>query len=369
MPEKTGTPEGYSGLTSVERSLPTSWYRDPDHFQRELRDIWYRQWLYVDRADTIPSPRDYRLVTIGDQSIILLRRENGTFQAFHNTCRHRGTRLVEDRGSCRDGIVCPFHGWSYRLDGSLRGRRDGDCFDEAVSSVGLSPLPVIESAGLIWLSLDPDHDFAGALPMPDEFITSLADLSIDNYQLLQRRPLAADANWKLVTELSLESYHFSTLHRDSVATFLRGNAVVDTFANGSRWAFPFADITRLADLDESAWPDELQGSCTFTVAPGVMLIVNASGVQMIRAEPGRDPGQCTVNYVGVAPADTDLEEARAAFDFGGEVFCNEDLPAAESIQRNLHAGGAPLTFGRNEPLLQFWHRLWDEMLEGAGPAQ
>jgi hypothetical protein len=166
------------------------------------------------------------------------------------------------------------------------------------------------------------------------------------------------ANWKLVSDLSLESYHFKTLHRDSVAQILAPNAVVDTFGRHSLWAFPFKTITTLADLEEGAWPDAIQGSITFTLYPGVMFVVNALGAQMIRAEPGHRPGESRVTFVGVSRNNCDVEQARKAYEFGGDVFAREDLPIAAECQLGLTARGRDLLLGKNEPLLHFWHQLW-----------
>lgn len=111
----------YNGLRKTERTLPTSFYVDPAHHARELSSIFHRHWLYVGRAETLPEPLSYRTFEIGDQSVILVRDDAGTIRAFHNTCRHRGSRLV-DPGSGRLSakcITCRYHAWTYGLDGKL----------------------------------------------------------------------------------------------------------------------------------------------------------------------------------------------------------------------------------------------------------
>ena len=128
----------------------------------------------------------------------------------------------------------------------------------------------------------------------------------------------------------------------------------------TRWAFPLKSIARLQDIDENDWPEAIEGSCTYTLFPGVMIIVNASGAQMIRAEPGVSASTSRVDYVGVRAEGIEPDVALQAYKFGGDVFENEDLPVARQCQQGLHAGGADLLFGRNEPLLQYWHKLWNE---------
>ena len=82
-------------LPKATPTLPSSAYIDPDHYQHELRDVWFRNWLFVCRSADLAEPRDFLTYTIGDQSILLLRDLEGGLQAFHNTCRHRGSRLCE----------------------------------------------------------------------------------------------------------------------------------------------------------------------------------------------------------------------------------------------------------------------------------
>jgi phenylpropionate dioxygenase-like ring-hydroxylating dioxygenase large terminal subunit len=211
----------------------------------------------------------------------------------------------------------------------------------------------------------------GSLPQDDvdtafvEIEDQLESFKLGSYRFLARQEREVSANWKLVNDLSLESYHFNTLHRGSIGQLLAPNAVIDTYNRHSRWAFPLQSLGQLKGTSEADWPNILQGSCTFTLYPGVMFIFNALGAQMIRAEPGATPDRSRVVYVGVALGDCDLEEARRAFELGGNVFFGEDIPVVEQCQAGLGASERELLLGSNEPLLQFWHRLWSRALHSA----
>ncbi len=113
--------EDFDGLKRSEPTLPAIWYYDASHHDRELREIWYRQWVYVCRSDALSDPMTFRTVEIGTQNILVLRDAGGTIRAFHNTCRHRGSRLcTQDAGRMKSSlIVCPYHQWSYASDGRL----------------------------------------------------------------------------------------------------------------------------------------------------------------------------------------------------------------------------------------------------------
>ena len=108
-------------LDGMGKSFPNHWHYDPDHYRKELDAFWYSMWVYACRSEDIATPRDYQVVTIGNQNVIVTRDLRGNVRAFHNTCRHRGSILcTEDKGRFEGGsIVCPYHAWTYSLKGDL----------------------------------------------------------------------------------------------------------------------------------------------------------------------------------------------------------------------------------------------------------
>lgn len=336
-------------------------FTDPDILARERDALFLRTPQPVAFSGEIPDPGSYLALDVLDVPVLLSRDDRGALHAFINACAHRGARVASGSGVARSH-VCPFHGWSYRPDGRLRGRPGDEHFETPLEDHALSPLPVSERHGIVVVGVSPAVSRAAVDAALDDIGDELAAYGFDGYRALERRTLAVDANWKLVNDLSLESYHFRTLHRDSVAEVLAPNAVVDTFTRHSRWAFPLQTITELAALDEAQWPAQLQGSVTYTLYPGVMLIANSLGAQMIRAEPDARPDATRVSYVGVHAPGCDRDAAHQAYRFGGDVFANEDLPAARDCQRGIAARGGDFPLGSNEPLLQFWHALWEDAL-------
>src|SRR4051794_22284150 len=110
-----------SSRRRIERSLPAAWYFDAAQHERELERVWYRNWIYVGRADAVARPLDYLKHRIGTQVVLLLRDEHGEIRAFHNTCRPRGSALCRDPAGRLAGgrITCAYHGWIYNLRGEL----------------------------------------------------------------------------------------------------------------------------------------------------------------------------------------------------------------------------------------------------------
>lgn len=347
--------------SDCEITVPAEVFFSPERFLAEKNILFRSTPQPVAFSAEIPEPGGYLGLEVLDVPVLLTRDSAGQLRAFINACSHRGAQLAQGSGQSKR-LVCPFHGWSYSHDGALVGRPQESCFDTAKSEAGLTRLPVAEKSGIVIVGLHqgiPQHDVDAAL---GSLGAEIASLHLEQYKMIERRTLNVEANWKLVNDLSLESYHFNVLHRDSVATVLASNAVVDTHGRESRWAFPLKSISRLNDLDEGDWPDSIEGSCTYTIYPGVMIIINGSGAQMIRAEPGATPEKSRVAYVGIAGKNGTVDDARQAYNFGGEVFEKEDLPMAEQCQRGLQAGQRDLLIGKNEPVLQFWHRLWNDAL-------
>src|SRR5215212_7105807 len=116
-------------MTQPDR-VPSKRYYDPEFYQAECEKLWPRVWQMACRLEEIPKRGNFVVYDILDQSIIVTRVDEHTVKAYHNACRHRGVKLVQDRGSRPGGFICPFHGWSWSLDGSSSFVFEPELFDE-----------------------------------------------------------------------------------------------------------------------------------------------------------------------------------------------------------------------------------------------
>jgi glycine betaine catabolism A len=154
---------------SEATTLPQRYYTDPEWFQREMEAIHFDMWLCAGRTAQIPNPGDYFVRSMANASVIITRDEQGNIRAFHNVCRHRGTRLCnQEQGKFAGRIQCSYHAWTYRLDGTLanaphmekvQGFREEDY-----------PLNALETA--VW----DGHIFINLSPRPAPFAQHLAGL-------------------------------------------------------------------------------------------------------------------------------------------------------------------------------------------------
>jgi len=201
-----------------------SGYTDPAVLDAELRAFFARRWMLVGRAGEIPAPGDFVTADVAGESVIVIRQADGSVRAMLNVCRHRGARvLVEEQGSCPRMMRCPYHSWSYGLDGTLLGApnmRDSVGPDQA--HLGLQQVSVVDAHGCLWVTLEGDLDgFDASVTAQlrerlgdDE---ALARWELD--RLISGRQIRYDvaANWKLIVENFMECYHCSSIHPELVA--------------------------------------------------------------------------------------------------------------------------------------------------------
>lgn len=337
-------------------------FLSPARFTRERQQFFLDSPQVIGFAGEVKEPGSFLTAEAMGIPLLVTRDSTGQLRAFVNACAHRGAKVAHGHGN-KPRLTCKFHGWSYGMDGRLAGRPQAACFEPADPHCGLTMLPVSDRSGLIVVGLKPD------LPQ-DTVDHHLADIEhqfsgfgFREMHTLETRRFEVKANWKLIAALSYESYHFTTLHRDSVAQWLHPNYVYDTFNNRhSRWSFPMKGLEKLAGKLEADWPAAIPGAVSHALFPGTVVITNPEDAQIIRTEPGPTVDSSVVYYTGVCRHKEKMEESRAAYDFGGQAFEQEDLPAAIECQQGLTTGRRELLIGKNEPVVQFWHRLWREVL-------
>jgi choline monooxygenase len=194
------------------RTLPWSWYSDPAVLGLEQERIFRHSWQYVGRQDEVAEAGSFVATRVGDVPVVLVRDEEGTLRAFLNVCRHRGSLVCEGSGK-RATLQCPYHAWTYGLDGKLvaapRFSREGGT---DADGLGLIPLQLETWGPLVFVNPDADasplSDFLGDVP---ERIAA-AGIDLDALRFLQRAESELEANWKISAENFLECYHCPTAH-------------------------------------------------------------------------------------------------------------------------------------------------------------
>jgi phenylpropionate dioxygenase-like ring-hydroxylating dioxygenase large terminal subunit len=187
-------------------------YTDPAVLEAEQELIFERTWQLAGHVGSLPRAGSYITSRAGTQPVLVVRDEHGDLRAYRNVCRHRASRLLSGSGQCKAAIRCRYHGWTYRLDGSLIGVPEGMAFGEKLdkSKLGLMPVRVEQMCGLIFVNLDPDAtplaDLVGDLPR------RLAPYRIESLQQFSPGEGSQPANWKVVVDNYIEGYHIPIAH-------------------------------------------------------------------------------------------------------------------------------------------------------------
>lgn len=251
---------------SLIPTLPGYTYTDPAYFAREQEKIFEAMWFCAARACDMPNAGSFRTVQVGSESVLLTRSRKGNINAFFNICRHRGATLcTEEAGEVKRAFQCPYHAWTYDLDGkliaapNLTKMPDVDRYE-----YGLRKIAVREWLGYVWVCLAPEPPSFEETVL-QEVIDRLGEVeNLDHYEVAslsvgRRIVYDVKANWKLIIENFMECYHCATIHPELTE-------VLPEFADG--YAAQFF-VNHGADFGDDVKGFTIDGSEGLDVLPGI----------------------------------------------------------------------------------------------------
>jgi len=239
-------------------TFPQSVYNSQAAFDFDMKAVYFRSWLQAGAACEIPKSGDYLTVSIGESSIIIIRAADGRIAAYHNTCRHRGALLLDkDKGNSRR-LVCPYHQWTYGLDGKLlfaKSMQDSFCKE----THSLKPVHCKVVSGVIFICIDDN---------PPDFEQFSQDLSqyldfhkLNDCKVAYEATVVEYANWKLVLENGRECYHCDARHPELLTAF-RDPTAEDYFGQIPAWLSAFNDTCAengvVVGQKEGVWYDMMR---------------------------------------------------------------------------------------------------------------
>lgn len=329
---------------SLISTLPGRYYTDPAIFELEQEKIFEELWICAVRAADLDKPGAFRTVQIGRESVIVTRTRTGAIKAYLNVCAHRGARIcMEDKGEVKRSFQCPYHAWTYDLDGKLIAAPNLTKMPD-IDRVryGLSPVSVEEWLGYVWVNLS-DNPASFDTTVVQDIRDRLGDVeSIDRYKIedlgLGRRvSYDVKANWKLIIENFMECYHCATIHpelTEVLPEFADGYAAQYYVGHGAE----FGESVKGFTLDGSEGHDSIPGIApeqdrryyAITVRPQVFVNLVPDHVIIHRMYPlaaDRTLVECDWLYLpGVVASGRDLQKSV-------ELFHRVNLQDFEACER------------------------------------
>ncbi len=360
------------GTTHMEPEVmlnPVSNYTDPELLEREVHTLFRTFPIIVGHTDQLREPGRYFTHDDTGIPILVTRNRAGDVKAFVNVCRHRGARVVDESCGKTNTFSCPYHGWTYDLDGHLRGIRQPAGFEGlSRDSLGLVELPAFERFGLIWVrpsagekAVDID---AWLAPMTEQ----LESLDLESHTIFREWTLHREMGWRIALEGFQECYHFCSAHRTTAcSSYLDNQSVFINQYPHVRHAVPLTKITELKDQPEEVWDYRRFFMTQNYLFPCNFVQVMTDHVYIhtiIPTEPGRCVFKC-IMLIPEPPASAKAERYwEANYNVVRSVF-DEDFAIGEGIQRGF-AAGANDTFviGTFETSVQLGQKAIDDALAG-----
>jgi len=341
-------------------------YTDQAHFAREQQVLFRQYPLLIGFASEWAKPGAYRTDDYAGVPMLIVRGRDNQLRAFLNVCRHRGAKVTQGCGEARV-FVCPYHAWTYDLAGKTMGIPDERCFPgvrEGRSS--LTPLPLCERHGLVWVIPTPTADAAAAFDI-DPWLAGLgpelATYRFEDWSFYDRRVIPETMNWKILVDTFHEGYHVGFLHRESLREILYGNVTdFEAFGRNHRLTFPRKKLDRLKQEPAESWDLMWNTTLVYSLFPNTLLLVQGDHVELARIFPSEDRTDRAVMELGLyVPKAPQTEDERIHWDKNMQlvldVVTGEDFPAGRSMQIGLSSGAQThLVYGRNEPAMIHYHQ-------------
>ena len=194
-------------------TIPAAWYTDPRVAHLELQSVFSRNWQAVGRLAQLEKPGDYLTASVANEPIVVVRGRDGKLRAFYNVCRHHAMTVMNEPCGHAEHMRCPYHGWTYNLEGELRGMTEFEGvknFERADN--GLVPVRVEPWENFVFVNLDPNaaslHDFLGSL------VKLVKPLGFGQLKFVERRSYIQNCNWKVYVDNFLDGgYHVPHMHK------------------------------------------------------------------------------------------------------------------------------------------------------------
>ena len=379
---ETGTNVDAGGIMQT----PTDTYTSEERFSEEWNKFFRDYPQIVGMTGDLAEPGTF--FTREDFGIPLLatRDEKGKFRAFANVCAHRGVVVENEKKGKKTKFSCPFHGWTYDNSGKLIGFPKPDHFgDIDKTCYGLTELPCMEQYGFLWVHPNPKGEIDLNNLFGSKLMEEFESWGFQNLILTNEEEYETEMNWKLAIDTFGETYHFSTLHRNTLFNNFHGNVqMFDTFERNARLTLCLREIDNMKKDPEENWHICRGAFPVYFLFPNTILNVSDTGIILVREypldmSPHRSVSKVSfyfwpkvIDYLKENKIVLDKTEGKPLQDgvdgnpyLGfGAIIRDEDYVVAAASHKGLKSGAIDyLTFGKNELALHHYHNTYREALD------
>ena len=344
--------EGTTDLGDTVWREPVENYHSQERFDAEIALLRRRPVPFCPSAG-LPETGSYIARKAAGTPLVVVRGRDGKVRAFINACRHRGMQVASGSG-CSRAFVCPYHAWTYDLEGKLKAIRGPEAFPEVnIEDHGLTEVSAQEKGGIVYVMQEGKIN--------SQMLENNLDYFTPEQEMFQEAEATNKANWKLITETLLEGYHIKSLHKTTFYPYGLDNVnLVETYGANARVTFPFRRIEKLRAIPS----DERRADGMLTtvnhVFPNASISALSKHSNLTIMEPLSPSSTQMVIYLMTARLATEnsisIEDAKRDAIFVNESGQDEDLAAACSIQETVTAqGNSHLTFGLFEKAIVNFH--------------
>jgi phenylpropionate dioxygenase-like ring-hydroxylating dioxygenase large terminal subunit len=335
------------GGASQRARIDASRYTDPAFASSERERVFSRAWLAAVPEWRIPHPGDFAVWEELGESVLVVRDEHGAVRAFHNSCRHRGSKLCASHGRSRGGeLRCPYHGWSYGLDGGLREvpRREG-FHAPSRARIGLLPVRHEMWMGFVWINFDSD-----APPLRDSLaglVSELAPYQLEGMVPIQATDIVVESNWKAMLENVMDFYHVPWVHGGTIHKHVDEEPDFAAFGDHSRQRLEIAAYRFRQALDRRCTrggpysAKQISALHKYLIFPNFLINVLPYHLTVMQVFPDlADPSRCRLRYsFSLRRGASGLERARAyATWLASRYILREDLVVLRLYQGGQRTG-------------------------------
>lgn len=358
----------WTDVAKASMRNPASAYVDPERFEREMKVLFRQRPVPIGLGCECKEPGSYLTGRLGGMPIAVVRQLDGSLRAFLNACRHRGALVLSGSGTGLRAMVCPYHAWSYKLDGSSLGRPQDWGFDDiAQSDCNLPQIPVAEKYGLIYVQP------AGNTPISiDDLLegmeTEIAEYDLAKYSHFETRIKEWNFNWKLVIDTFTENYHIPALHRRSIAPYYDDrHSIWNTYGLHQRTVnFRRSIDKEIAKADPQKRLILPHTTVEYFLLPNAILTHQLDHIELWRVTP-LAVDRCLVSTSLYAPnppaTDSAKQHWKKNLDMLLQVTETEDFPMMANIHAALASGAVKeVIYGKIEPALSFYHQSINHLL-------